>query len=488
MSLHVAFVHTPMAAAVVPEREIFWRNFDVRYHEAHPGLRHMKEPLWELPHWMHWLGGVLLAHGYDSMEVIDLAWCVKDLATLDEPLVLSRVASRPADVYLLSPMTPNLSLALGIAALIKECNPDAKVVFGGVVATPLYEEVAADPHVDYVVIGRGEIALPALLRAIEGKDPVDSVGSLAFRGRDGRVRSSAWRYPSMDPPDIPDPRIDLFPPETGENLRYLRQVYALGCPYGCSFCTIQTIRQKQGFFPVDRVLREIHGYRAQYGEHHNIYFGDETFGIDKPRTRELCAALEADGTVGYDIQTRLRFLADADTRRWLERSGCRWVEVGLETKSQSSQNMHKQRQKVSEVEEVLAAARGDGLHTCSFMVNGFPDQTLDDMKASVEWVCELIARDLLTASYFQSLVPYPGSDLYLRPDDFGIRINHHEYQFYNEDLQPVFDSPHATGEEAYEVFLEGLTMLGQAMRQASGITATEEQITEYGQFWSTSHI
>ena len=56
--MNITFVHTPMAAFTVPERELFWHNFDIQYHAAHPGLRHMVNNLWELPHWMHWLGGV----------------------------------------------------------------------------------------------------------------------------------------------------------------------------------------------------------------------------------------------------------------------------------------------------------------------------------------------------------------------------------------------------------------------------------------------
>ena len=39
--MNSTFVHTPMAAITVPERELFWHNFDTQYHAAHPGLGHM---------------------------------------------------------------------------------------------------------------------------------------------------------------------------------------------------------------------------------------------------------------------------------------------------------------------------------------------------------------------------------------------------------------------------------------------------------------
>ncbi len=283
------------------------------------------------------LTGVLVRDGFHDLHVLDLAWVATGLDTVDEPAVLFAIHETPADVYLFSPMTPNLPLALTIAQYIRELAPSAIIVFGGVVATPRAEEVAADPSVDYVVVGRGETALPALLRALESGTDVGAVGSVTFDRGDGRgVVPAAWQYPALQAHDIAAPKVSLFPSDTGEDLRYIRQVYALGCPYACSFCTIQTIRQRQTFFPVDRVIAEIHEYRNHYGEHHHVYFGDETFGLDLQRLQDLSDALTADGTITYDCQTRLRCLESPKTRALLKASGCAWVEVGLETLSQTS--------------------------------------------------------------------------------------------------------------------------------------------------------
>jgi anaerobic magnesium-protoporphyrin IX monomethyl ester cyclase len=69
--MRIVFVHTPMAEFSVPARHLFWRNFDIQYHAFHPGLRHMENNLWELPHWMHWLGGVLVDQGFTSLGTLD---------------------------------------------------------------------------------------------------------------------------------------------------------------------------------------------------------------------------------------------------------------------------------------------------------------------------------------------------------------------------------------------------------------------------------
>jgi hypothetical protein len=64
----IVFVHTPMATLKIDEREEYWRNFDRSYHACHPGLRHMHRNIWELPHWMTWLAGVLEARNYCNLD------------------------------------------------------------------------------------------------------------------------------------------------------------------------------------------------------------------------------------------------------------------------------------------------------------------------------------------------------------------------------------------------------------------------------------
>lgn len=488
--MHITFVHTPMATLTIPERCNFWRYFDVQYHSAHPGLQHMVNNLWELPHWMHWLGGVLVDAGYDSIDTLDFYSAETALAGINVARVTETVTAHPADVYLFSPMTPNLPFAYEIADVIKATFPKSIVVFGGVVATPMKEEVARYPSVDYVVYDRGEYALPALLDAIQCKRDISRVGNLTYRAPDGKVRTNVIKYPYMPVEDIPFPKIDLFPRSVGQDIRYLRQVYALGCPFKCSFCTIQTIGRKAQYFPIERCLAEIKAYRSYYGEHHNIYWGDETFTVHPELTLALCSALEEDGTIQYDCQTRLNCLTHQPVIDALARSGCRWVEVGLETAVQDSQNTYKQGVKLSTAEETLKRLQDAGIGTCSFLVNGFPTETIDDMKRTIDYVSSLLSRNLLSATYLFGLVPYPGSDMYDHPEKFSMELLHKDYKYYHEEMPPVFRSPHATPDEVYQQFLDGVKHLGQAMRKkpAFGEMPPEEELSNYGTFWTDAHV
>lgn len=488
--LRICFVHTPMSSVNVPERDNFWFNFDKRYYSVHPNLQPADASIWELPHWMTWLGGVLKAEGFKNINALSLYPSVKIDEGIDVKLVSQEIKDNPADVYLYSPMTPNLHNAYDIASIAKNIHSKCINVFGGIIATPLHEQVAQHQAVDYVIRDRGEFALPQLLHHLSSEETLSNVKNLTYKSKNesGKLHINKELYPYIEPKDLPFPLFDLFPKTTGDKLRYIRQNYAIGCPFKCSFCTIQTIGRKPGYFPIERVLAEIKAYRSHYGDHHNIYFGDETFTLDTKKTIELCHALQKEGNITYDIQTRLMSLNNNEMLKSLNASGCKWVEVGIETLSQKSMFIHKQGTNLTKIKDILKRLRDHNLPVCSFIVNGLPEQTTDEMKYSIDAVTELLDENLLHATYFFGLVPYPGSLMYSNPEKYGLKIKTHDYKYYNEDLEPVYDTANATSSEIYKVFQKGVKQLGNAMSKKPflGIDIDEAKMKRLGK--SLNHI
>jgi radical SAM superfamily enzyme YgiQ (UPF0313 family) len=232
-------------------------------------------------------------------------------------------------------------------------------------------------------------------------------------------------------------------------------------------------------------LAEIDGYRAHYGQHHYIYFGDETFTVNRIRTVALCEALSDAGHIHYDCQTRLNLLKDTAMLQAIQRSGCRWVEIGIESADQLTQDIFKQRVPIRTLRETLRRVRDCGLATCSFLVNGFPHQTTSDMRRSIDTIAELIAADLLTATYLFGLVPYPGSRIFATPEKYGMRLHHRNFRYYHEDMPPVYDTHAAKSDEIYQVFLDGLQTLADAMACPADEKHTS---SHFGAFWRDSHV
>ncbi|MEV2221340.1 radical SAM protein [Nocardia vinacea] len=422
----------------------------------------MRKVLWELPHWVPWLAGVLRAAGFRELEVLDLYGDCALVDDIDDAAIARRLGAADADVYLFSPMTINLPHALRIASMVKAGNPAATTVFGGVVATPLHSELAGRPEVDYVVRDRGEIALPALLSALWARSGVEQVPNLSFRDAAGDAVTTPLCAP-LEVSRIPFPMVDIFPPDTGLDLRYIRLNYALGCPFDCSFCTIQTIGRKPSYFPLERVIAEAEAYRAHLGDHHHVYFGDETFTVHPGRTAALCDALTRHGDITYDCQTRVSALRDLGVFAQLWASGCRWLELGLESASPATQAALKQHTDLRQLESTLAAAADAGIAVCTYVIVGLPGESVDDMRRTVDWVASLIDRRLLVSSYLSVFVPYPGTAMFATPQRYGMRLRHRRFELYSEELPPVLDSDTADADRVYEVYLAGLGVLSEAM-------------------------
>lgn len=496
-NLHITFIHTPVSAVRVEPRKKQWEAFDDQYFPAHPGLRPMKGDLWELPHWMHWLGGVLVDQGFSNLRVTDFydaQHVLDDRNNMDKERVKTILSEQgPSDVYLFSPMTPNLHHAFDIADAIKETYPNSVTIFGGIVATPLKEEVAIYPSVDYVVYGRGEVVLPVLLDAIyRGEEPdVSRIGNLIYRCN-GKIKKSIGSYEELPLSALPFPKIDLFSTAVGESIRYLRQVHRLGCPHKCSFCTIQTNGREPKQFSVRRNLAEIDAYRGHYGQHLNIYWGDETF--DPKKAAPLLDALKQRGDVLSDFQTRIGNLTDLNWIRRLKESGFVWAEVGLETSDQKVRSFNKGTvkdvPKNVPIEDIFKMIRDEGIAVCVYTMNGLPQQTPDDMRRSIERVCKWITDSTIQAAYHFGAVPYPGSAWHDHPQQFGMRLLHKDYSRYHEDLPPVFETLHAKPDEVYRVFLENIKELGQAMSKPPyfGIPRTPEERETSSETWKGAHI
>ena len=496
----ISFVHTPMPTVALPEAKGFWEGFDRQYFPAHPGLHPLEgDVMWELPYWAHQFGGILQEQGFPNSRMLNFYGQGKALSSDSEiniGVVEQAVRENgESQVYLFSPMTANYGLARQIADVIKREYPDAFTVFGGVMATPMHRELVRDPAVDFVVRGAGDYALPQLLRSIERGEPeLDRVGNLTYLDRQGVVRTSEVDHPrGIDPAVMPMPKVDLFDGMEGKGLRYLRVVHALGCLSSCDFCTISTIGRRPEYFPVDRVVAEIKAFQDYYGPaiaqdyRHTIYFGDETFTEDPAKTLALLSELKAND-IAFDAQTRLDRLRDPELIDALADSGCRWLEIGLESANPDDRRSIKKGPSMSTAEQnaILQRLSDAGVATCAFTITGIPGQTAEEMARNIDGMTAMIDDGRLRATYSAVMVPYPGSRLYARPENFDLTIQHRDYARYHEDLEPVFATPQAPDpEQVHQVYLEGLVQLGEAMRTSP--YADRSDAAHFGNSWDGGH-
>jgi radical SAM superfamily enzyme YgiQ (UPF0313 family) len=205
---------------------------------------------------------------------------------------LSRFGDHPA-VFLFSHYTWTERENLELSAMVKQLVPRSITVHGGPNA-PKYEGdvdrwFEANPHVDVVVHGEGEVTLAELLEALVPArgtgsfDPADlstlaEVAGLSFRTPRG-VQRTADRERIADLDALPSPYLTgLFPDRRRWQWGAINLETNRGCPYGCTFCdwgsaTLSRIRK----FDLDRVKAEMEW--AARNEFEVFSLTDANFGI-----------------------------------------------------------------------------------------------------------------------------------------------------------------------------------------------------------------
>ena len=124
-----------------------------------------------------------------------------------------------------------------VVRLVKEIDPEMKIVAGAFHPTFLPFEVMQNPDIDFVIRGEGEIPLSTLAIELKKKLPDFSVvPGLYYRDREGKVlhNPDAGLIENLD--ELPFPARDAVLNCDYKIYRDHCMSSARGCPYLCSFC------------------------------------------------------------------------------------------------------------------------------------------------------------------------------------------------------------------------------------------------------------
>lgn len=226
--------------------------------------------------------------------------------------------------------------------------------------------------------------------------------------RDEKDRGSSFR--------LPRPRHELFP-SRGYHFSFAREkpfatvLTDYGCPYPCTFCVIGTLGFRTR--PVEDVLEEIDHLRARGIR--EIFFVDQTFGIQRERAFELCRAFEARGDLSWTAFTRPDH-ADEEMLAAMVRGGCHTVIMGVESADDELLKIYRKGYTSSSVAGAFSRAQQAGLRTVGTFVIGLPEETQASLDSTLKLAIEL---DLDFMS-LNMAVPRFGTDFRSRAVESGI--------------------------------------------------------------------
>src|SRR5258708_21625385 len=289
-------------------------------------------------------------------------------------------------------MTCEFPQAGAEAKRLKREHPGIKVVFGGAHPSGDPVECLATGGVDYVIVGEGEIALTALLDAVEkNKEPHGIPGLWSMR--DGHVTGNG-ASPMPDGATLPPPAYDLLdleryflldsPWHFPKSHRVVQMVTSRGCPYHCSYCHTIHGKKYRGQ-PPERVLDEMEYLARQHGVREFMVV-DDIFNFDLERAKVICR-----GIVERRLNVYLQFPNGVRGDRFDEElviamaaAGTHFMAIAIETTSDKFQNLIRKHLKVDRAMETVRWGRKQGIEVSEFFMVGFPGESLEEVRRTID--------------------------------------------------------------------------------------------------------
>ena len=309
---------------------------------------------------------------------------------------------------------PQLSQAVPVCKAVRAALPDVPIVWGGYFPTQHSDTVLKSPFVDFVVRSQGEQPLRQLLEALRSARPFESVGSLSWKDRGGRVvHNASGTMTTLDElPDLPYARVPMrdyiHPTYLGK--RTIAHNSSFGCPFSCSFCAVVAMTNRrwlaQSPARMERIVRHL---TAKYGVD-AVMMHDMDFFISEARVAEFSERIASLGISWWALGRIDTLMHYADsTWRAMARSGLKMVFSGAESASDEVlATMNKGGQASARLAVDLAhRMKSYGIVPEYSFVLGSPPDPLGDMARTFEFIREIKQVNPATEIVLYTYTPVP---------------------------------------------------------------------------------
>ncbi|HOZ45667.1 MAG TPA: radical SAM protein [Candidatus Hydrogenedentes bacterium] len=370
-----------------------------------------------LPLAMLYIGSALGREGFSVRIVdarVDPRWQETLRQSLESPVLWAGITSMSGG---------QIRWGLKAAQIVRDANPAVPIVWGGVHPSILPEQTLADPLVDLVCVGEGEITAVELAHRLRRDGPcadLRDIPGLVWQ-RDGSVVRNAPRPPmNMDDlPPIDYGLVDIAPYilAEGPGQRSLVLTTSRGCPMRCGYCYLGVLpegRRYRAESP-ERVVDRLEELSRRFGIH-TFHIMDDEFFTQIQRARGVCEII-----LERRLEFRLRAACridyvnrmDRETLDLFRNAGFEHLFLGAESGSDRVLEFIQKGITRADIVEANRRLREARIAPKFSFMGGFPSESLDEVKATLRLMVELVVDNANAyCTPIQLYSPYPGTPLF----------------------------------------------------------------------------
>jgi len=397
-----------------------------------PMVRRLVEPLPPL-------GIAYLAAALEERD-IGVTLVDMDILNLSYEEYGSMVARENPDVVGITGMTQQFCNGKNVAQITKQELPDCFVMMGGPHVTFYAPETLQEcREVDAVVRGEGEVTITEVIQYLEGERDASTIEGITYR--DGNnILSTRDRAYLEDVDSLSLPARHLLPMEKYSERGSL--ITSRGCPGLCSFCSSfrllgATFRGRS----VERVIDELEYELMEKYHCTTFFFIDDTFTFYPKRTRLICEEILGRGlTVEWGCNTRVDKVSD-ELLQLMSKAGCTKVCFGLESIHPGTLSMLGKNITPLQVREAVTSAHNHNIDVNLAFMLGLPGETPQMIKETIDFVADI---NLGPRQEITPLNLYPGTTLYEKAEELGMKFTAKDWSDYDDPLFPVVETRECT--------------------------------------------
>jgi anaerobic magnesium-protoporphyrin IX monomethyl ester cyclase len=345
-----------------------------------------------------YLAEMLLNNGIEC-SVLDmlLGYSLEDL--------VQRIRYLRPDILAVSMMTLNYKRNYELLNYVKEQFPDITIIVGGPHASAFKEKVLEEcKGIDLVALYEGE---EILLELAKGQN-VAAVLGLIFKKGEEIIANPARKY-NEDLDSFPYPTYRLFE-MSKYNQHEIHLITSRGCPYSCTFCTVNTSMGKRVRVRTPKNVVDEIEYWVKKG--YKIFgIGDDNFTFYKERVYEICDEIKRRnlGRLEFRCHNGIRTdRTDRDLLRRMKEVGVDFIQISVESASQRMLDNMRKGVKVERIAGAVEDALAVGMEVQLAFVIGTQNETWQDLEASFNFA----RKYPVWRADHNHLYPYPGTELF----------------------------------------------------------------------------
>ncbi len=293
------------------------------------------------------------------------------------------------DVVTFSCYIWNITPTLAVAKLLKEINPEIKILLGGPEVSYEYDDIINKPYIDYIIVGEGEIPMENFLNNFPD---ITNVPNLVHKNENGEVvvhpQSLTFElknYAGINPYQFDDPS------ELKNKVGYIET--SRGCPYKCEFC-LASLDNKVRYLPIETIKSNLL-YLIQHGR--VIKFLDRTFNVKRDFTIDMFDFILKHNKPGNIYQFEITAdIVHPDIVKYIRENvppGVFRFEIGIQTVNQKA-NLEVSRKQNFDKTAAVIKQLDDIIEMHLDLIVGLPLDEWNDIKFSFESVFALHPSEL----------------------------------------------------------------------------------------------